>query len=105
MKRFAILFAVAAIIPATRVRCNPVWLPRKPCGLMLNRNCFHLPPGFEIQLVVSDPDIGKPMNLNFDARGRLWITLSIEYPWPAKGVVEPRSRFSRPGGSRTRAIV
>ena len=25
----------------------------------------------------------KPMNLNFDARGRLWVTHSIEYPFAA----------------------
>lgn len=57
---------------------------------------FHLPPGFEIQLVLSDPDIGQPMNLNFDARGRLWVTSSIEYPYPADGPgVQPRpDRFS-----------
>lgn len=42
---------------------------------------FHLPPGFEIQLVASEPDIQKPMNLAFDARGRLWVSHSIEYPW------------------------
>lgn len=57
---------------------------------------FHLPPGFEIQLVVSEPEIGQPMNLNFDARGRLWITSSVEYPYPAKGPgVQPRpDRFA-----------
>src|SRR5690606_33833412 len=46
---------------------------------------FRLPPGFEIQLIVSEPDIGQPMNLNFDSRGRLWVTSSIEYPYPADG--------------------
>lgn len=61
------------------------------------RKLFHLPPGFEIQLVVSDPDIGQPMNLGFDARGRLWVTHSIEYPYPAKGDVEARSRFPGQG--------
>jgi putative heme-binding domain-containing protein len=45
---------------------------------------FHLPPGFEIQLVASEPDIQKPMNLNFDSRGRLWVSHSTEYPFPAK---------------------
>ncbi|MCA9073292.1 MAG: hypothetical protein KDA84_30420, partial [Planctomycetaceae bacterium] len=55
---------------------------------------FVLPEGFEIQLVVSEPDIGQPMNLNFDARGRLWISHSVEYPYPADGEgVEPRGRF------------
>ena len=49
------------------------------------RGRFTLPPGFEIQLVASEPDIGQPMNLNFDARGRLWVTHSVEYPFPAKG--------------------
>jgi putative heme-binding domain-containing protein len=46
---------------------------------------FHLPPGFEIQLVAAEPDVHKPMNLAFDAKGRLWVTSSIEYPFAAKG--------------------
>lgn len=47
---------------------------------------FRLPPGFVIELVAAEPDIQKPMNLAFDARGRLWVTSSIEYPYPpAKG--------------------
>jgi putative heme-binding domain-containing protein len=44
---------------------------------------FKLPPGFEIQIVATEPDINKPMNMAFDAKGRLWVTTSIEYPWPA----------------------
>lgn len=44
---------------------------------------FHLPPGFEIELVASEPEIAKPMNLAFDARGRLWVTDSYEYPFAA----------------------
>ena len=47
------------------------------------RKSFHLPPGFEIQLVTCEPAIGKPMNMNFDAHGRLWITQSREYPFAA----------------------
>ncbi len=45
---------------------------------------FHLPPGFEIQLVAAEPDIAKPMNLAFDHRGRLLVTQTVEYPFPAK---------------------
>ncbi len=41
---------------------------------------FVLPEGFEIQLVASEPDIAKPMNMAFDRRGRLWVTSSSEYP-------------------------
>ena len=53
---------------------------------------FQLPPGFEIQLVAAEPDINKPMNLAFDATGRLWVTTSIEYPWAA-----PTNRAARAG--------
>ena len=47
------------------------------------RKTFSLPPGFDIQLVAAEPDIHKPMNLAFDAAGRLGATTSIEYPWAA----------------------
>jgi putative heme-binding domain-containing protein len=49
------------------------------------RKAFHLPPGFEIQLVAAEPQIHKPMNIAFDDRGRLWVTESVEYPFPASG--------------------
>jgi putative membrane-bound dehydrogenase-like protein len=48
------------------------------------RAAFHLPPGFEAQLVAAEPDIHKPMNLSFDDRGRLWVTSTVEYPYPAQ---------------------
>ena len=44
---------------------------------------FKLPPGFEAQLVAAEPDVHKPMNLAFDDQGRLWVTSSLEYPFPA----------------------
>jgi putative heme-binding domain-containing protein len=48
------------------------------------RKGFHVPPGFELQLVAAEPDVHKPININFDDRGRLWVTESVEYPFPAK---------------------
>jgi putative heme-binding domain-containing protein len=56
--------------------------PRTPAD---ERTGFHLPPGFEIQLVASEPEINKPVNLAFDAQGRLWCTSTVEYPFPAEG--------------------
>ena len=44
---------------------------------------FQVPPGFEVQLVAAEPDIHKPLNMAFDAVGRLWVTTSREYPYPA----------------------
>jgi putative heme-binding domain-containing protein len=51
---------------------------------------FHLPPGFVAELVAAEPDIGKPMNIAFDDKGRLWVTESREYPFPAGANVKPR---------------
>jgi putative heme-binding domain-containing protein len=48
------------------------------------RKGFKVPPGFEIELYASEPDIGKPINMAFDAQGRLWVTQSFEYPFAAK---------------------
>ncbi len=53
--------------------------PRTPADEV---KAFHLPPGFEAQLVASEPDIHKPINMEFDDRGRLWVTETVEYPFP-----------------------
>lgn len=53
--------------------------PRSPED---ERKALHLPPGFEIQLVAAEPDIHKPLNLAFDDLGRLWVTDTLEYPFP-----------------------
>jgi putative heme-binding domain-containing protein len=54
---------------------------------------FHLPPGFEMQLIASEPDIGQPTNIQFDSRGRLWINSTLEYPYPADGPGRDRLSF------------
>ena len=46
---------------------------------------FHLPPGFDIELVASEPEINKPLNFSFDSKGRLYITSTIDYPFPTQG--------------------
>ncbi len=51
---------------------------------------FHLPPGFVIELVAAEPQIKKPINIAFDAQGRLWVTESVEYPFPA-----PKDRLAK----------
>jgi putative membrane-bound dehydrogenase-like protein len=44
------------------------------------RQQFVLPPGFEVTLFASEPDITKPINMAFDEKGRLWVSQSSEYP-------------------------
>lgn len=66
---------------------------------------LRLPPGFEIQLVASEPDVMNPMNIAFDARGRLWVTMSSEYPFPnfkarTRDTVKILSDFGADGRAR-----
>jgi putative heme-binding domain-containing protein len=46
----------------------------------LERKSFILPEGFEVNLFAADPLLAKPIQMNFDARGRLWIACSEVYP-------------------------
>lgn len=56
--------------------------PRTPEG---EQKGFHLPEGFEVQLFADDAQLGgKPINMAFDARGRLWVTSTQEYPYAVK---------------------
>src|SRR6478672_8951790 len=67
---------------------------------------FHLPAGFEMQLVASEPQIGKPMNMAFDAKGRIWSTQSREYPYaapldkPGRDTIKVLSDFDANGRAR-----
>jgi len=91
---FLCLIACTAVLcPSSLVLGQPRQLiaPTDALPPEQQREKFHLPPGFEIQLIVSDETIGQPMNLNFDAAGRLWITSSVTYPFPVEEEgVEPR---------------
>jgi len=47
------------------------------------REAFHVPPGFEVRLFASEPQIAKPLNLAIDPRGRVWMTQTTAYPYQA----------------------
>ena len=38
---------------------------------------------FAIALVLSEPTVTQPLHVEFDARGRMWVTQYIQYPQPA----------------------
>lgn len=41
---------------------------------------FVVPEGFEVNLFASEPMIQKPVQMNWDAQGRLWVVTSTTYP-------------------------
>ena len=44
---------------------------------------FQPSPGFEVSLCAAEPVIRQPVNISFDARGRLWVVQYLQYPHPA----------------------
>ena len=46
----------------------------------LERKTFVLPEGFEVNLWAADPLLAKPIQMNFDSKGRLWVAASEIYP-------------------------
>ncbi len=61
----------------------PVIAPTNALSPADERKAFTVPPGFDVQLVASEPDIQKPIQMAFDAKGRLWVTTSYHYPFAA----------------------
>ena len=46
----------------------------------LERKTFIVAEGFEVNLFAADPLMAKPIQMNFDAQGRLWVASSEVYP-------------------------
>jgi putative membrane-bound dehydrogenase-like protein len=55
---------------------------------------FKLADGYEIQLVASEeqfPELSNPVSLNFDNKGRLWVTTMQSYPhWQPKSKMDDK---------------
>jgi len=72
---FGILLLVAAPAQAQReLKVIPDPDPE------LERQTFQLAEGLEVNLYAADPLLAKPIQINFDAQGRLWVASSEVYP-------------------------
>jgi putative heme-binding domain-containing protein len=46
----------------------------------IERRSFQVADGFEVNLFAADPLLAKPIQMNFDPAGRLWVACSAVYP-------------------------
>src|SRR5215211_6005374 len=46
----------------------------------VERKTFQVADGFEVNLFAADPLLAKPLQMNFDSAGRLWVATSSTYP-------------------------
>lgn len=67
---------------------------QKPLDSQDSMKHYSLPEGFELKLFASEPQLeGKPICMNWDERGRLWVALTIDYPNEMQPVGEGRDRI------------
>jgi len=53
----------------------------------IERKSFVVAEGFEVNLFAADPSLAKPIQMNFDPQGRLWVVSSEVYPQIKPGQV------------------
>jgi len=73
-----------AILGGTLFLCDPVHAQRdaKPPDPdpEIERKSLQVAEGFEVNLFAADPLLAKPIQMNWDAAGRLWVSCSEAYP-------------------------
>jgi putative heme-binding domain-containing protein len=74
-----------ALVPSTALAQRDAQVPDPDPEL--ERKTFIVAPGFEVNLFAADPLLAKPIQMNFDPAGRLWIASSEVYPQIQPGQV------------------
>lgn len=80
---FVVLQAVLnVLLPTAKADpFNSAVRPTEPLSPEEEQQALQVPPGFQIQLFASEPQIQKPINMAFDARGRMWVSGTQDYPF------------------------
>ena len=89
----------------------PVGGPRRPADAVAQ---FRLQPGFKAASIVAEPLVNKPIAVQWDERGRLWVAETPEYPngrrtlnaepWKEGGVLVP-GLYDRPAQDKISVLV
>ncbi len=61
-------------------RRDPVPLYQEPLTTAEAAKHMQIPPGFELTLFASEPQIVNPIAMTWDERGRLWVLETVDYP-------------------------
>src|SRR5688572_14917067 len=64
---------------------------------------FRLRPGYAADLIAAEPAVRQPLNIQFDPRGRMWVTNYAQYPFPKGLKVVEYDRYIRAKFDKTPA--
>ena len=105
MKKLALLLAVSAVLTGYATQDPAPWapplqsVPEDSSPVLTPEQAmktFHLPPGYRLELVASEPMIEEPVAIDWDANGRLWVLEMPAYmrDLPGTNEREPSGRVS-----------
>jgi uncharacterized protein len=78
------------------VTADPITTMQKPLAAEQSVQHYSMPEGFTMQLFASDEQFGgKPLAMTWDERGRLWVSVTKDYP----------NELQREGAGRDKIII
>jgi putative heme-binding domain-containing protein len=83
----ALLALIAVLIAPLPVRAQRGLTQIPDPDPEIERRSFQVAEGFEVNLFAADPILAKPLQINFDPAGRLWVVSSEVYPQIQPGQV------------------
>ena len=84
---FSVFFLLASLVPAADP--EPESFPIAPKDSV---ELIHVPEGFEVELVVAEPDVIDPVAFTWGPDGRLWVAEMSDYPLGMDGEGKPGGR-------------
>lgn len=96
VKPFEYVDATIPFYPPSKqwgVMAEPVKKLQKPLPAEESLKHFITPVGFAVELFAADPEIGKPLAMNWDERGRLWLCETLDYPNDLQEPTKGRDRI------------
>ncbi len=82
--------------PGGRGSADPIAKMQKPVSVETSLKHYSVPEGFELKLFASDEQFGgKPLAMTWDDRGRLWVSVTKDYP----------NELQKPGEGRDAIVV
>ena len=77
-------------------QADPITKMQKPLSVEASLKHYSVPEGFEMKLFASDEQFGgKPLAMTWDERGRLWVSVTKDYP----------NEMQKPGEGRDSIVV
>ena len=79
--------------PGRQITSNQLPATTPPLAPEESQKQIHVPPGFEVRLFASEPEVVNPVAMTWDERGRLWVLELYEYPKGAAKGEKGRDRI------------